>query len=245
MFRSTISKKIRNFLGLRPSYFLIDFRKNNHSISDAFFWRTDNHFSTTFNFSDLLNIFFDIKGSNIDIIFFDKFGQFLKIIEFKDINYSKNLIIDKKLMNNIEDYGTFFIFHNTSSNFKSIIRNSCYTGYSYKNNLPSFVHGNLCSAMKDLENNKISYDIIGKSFFKTNKYFVQNYINSKKTEILIMNPTNNNLDLLINNQKYTLKTRNSRLIEVKSKIIEIESDCYLIRPIIFSYENTYLDVYHG
>ena len=49
------------------------------------------------------------------------------------------LVIDKKFMNDIEDYGTFYIFHNTNSKFNSILRNSCYTGYSLNKNLPSFV----------------------------------------------------------------------------------------------------------
>ena len=45
-------------------------------------------------------------------------------------------------------------------------------------NLPSFVHGNLGQLLKNLNNNKINFNITGKSFFKKKTYFVQNYFNA-------------------------------------------------------------------
>ena len=245
MFRKIFFKKIRNFFGIFPSYFLIDFNKKNYSISDGFFWRTDNNFITTFNFSDLLNIFYLIRDSNAEIIFFNKYGEMLKKLKFENLDFIHSLVIDKKFMNDIEDYGTFYIFHNTNSKFNSILRNSCYTGYSVNKNLPSFVHGNLSTASKNLNNNKINFDITGKSFLKKNTYFVQNYLDAQKTEILLLNPTRKNLDINVNDKKYSLKNGGSKLINIDKKFIKIVSNCYLIRPIVFSYENEFLDVYHG
>ena len=67
-------------------------------------------------------------------------------------------------MNNLEDYGTFYIFHFSNSNNNSFT-NSCYTGYSQNDNLPSFVHGNTVTASKDFNNNKIELGISGKTYF--------------------------------------------------------------------------------
>ena len=245
MYKTILAKKIINILGIYPSYFLIDFKKKNYSISDCFFWRTDNNFTTIFNFTNLLKIFYQIHKSNVEIIFFDRKGEKIKTTNFQKLQTTERLEINKEFLNGIEDYGTFYIFHNTDENFNSILRNSCYTGYSFQGNLPSFVHGNLTSASKNLNNNKINFNITAKSFFKKKTYFVQNYFNVAKTEILIMNPTDTKLSICVNDDEYVLKSKSCRLIEINKKIIKIKSNCYLIRPIIFSYENSYLDVYHG
>ena len=111
--------------------------------------------------------------------------------------------------------------------------------------MPSFVHGNICSASKNLENNKIDFNIVGKSFFKKNTYIVQNHLNSKLNEIMLMNPTNKNLNITINDTNYDFLKWSTQLITIEKRIVKIKSNCYLIRPIIFSYNNDYLDVYHG
>ena len=48
------------------------------SISDAFAWRTDNNFVTKFKYSDILNIFYKIKNSWVEIHFYDKRGELIK-----------------------------------------------------------------------------------------------------------------------------------------------------------------------
>ena len=46
--KSKLSKKIRNILNIKPSFDLVDYNTKNISVSDAFFWRTDNEFETIF-----------------------------------------------------------------------------------------------------------------------------------------------------------------------------------------------------
>ena len=58
-----------------------------------------------------------------------------------------NLKLIGNYLNNLNDYGTFYIYHyskkiNNIDN-KDIISNRCYVGYSKNNNLYSFVHGNI------------------------------------------------------------------------------------------------------
>ena len=63
-----------------------------------------------------------IRDSNAEIIFFNKYGEMLKKLKFENLDFIHSLVIDKKFMNDIEDYGTFYIFHNTNSKFNSILR---------------------------------------------------------------------------------------------------------------------------
>ena len=48
LLRNSNTKKLRNFLGIRPSLDLIDYTSDSISASDAFFWRTDNNYETIF-----------------------------------------------------------------------------------------------------------------------------------------------------------------------------------------------------
>ena len=132
---------------------------------------------TIFKFSDLLNLFFDKKNTSVQIQIFDKFLSRIKTIELNQLQISNEIIIDKKFLNGIEDSGIFYIYHKTDEVLESSLRNSCYSGFSYKNNLPSFVYGNCpTSYVKFNDNNnninliKKSLDIVGVSFRKNQKY---------------------------------------------------------------------------
>ena len=68
---SSIGITLRNSLKFRPVP--ISTRTfEASSISDAFAWRTDNNFTTIFKYSDILNIFYKVKDSWIEIHFFSK-----------------------------------------------------------------------------------------------------------------------------------------------------------------------------
>ena len=202
--KSKFSKILRNLFGYKPSLTVLNMNKKNLSTSDAFFWRTDNNFKTIFKFTDLLNLYFNDQGSSVDIMFYDKFNKLLKKLRLSNINLSNKLIIDKDFMNGIEDYGTFYIFHVSNLNNNSVLRNSCYTGYSINNNLPSFVHGNLINAVKNLNDSNLEIGIGGITPFKNNIYQIQNSFIDCKLELLISNPSKKKLKILINDKKIYL-----------------------------------------
>lgn len=243
--KSRNAKYVRNFFGIFPSYFNIDYTLQNISVSDTFFWRTDNNFKTYFSYTDLLKLFYSIKNSNIEIIFFDKNFKFIKKINISSLTTINKLIIDKDFFDGIEDYGTFYVFHNSLEKFNSIIRNSCYTGFSYKNNLPSYLHGNIPTAYKDLNMNKIYFGILAKSFFKKKIYKVQNYLSSDYSDILISNPCSSQIIFTLNNKKYSLDKGCCKIITIEEKEVILSSNAYLLRPIIIEYKRQYIDVYHG
>jgi len=156
IYRTKLAKYIRNIINFRPSIDTINHNKAEISISDAFIWRTDNQICTVFKFKDILKTFFNDNTAQVELIFFDKNNNLVKKKIIDNISSINNLLIDKNFMNGAEDYGIFYIFHNTDSKNNSIIRNSCYTGYKFRDSIPSFVHGNTITAYKDLKKNNFS-----------------------------------------------------------------------------------------
>lgn len=245
LFKSEKILKLRNFFSINPTFFNINYLEKNTSISDGFFWRVDDNFSTIFKFTNLIKFYFD-KDSDVEIIFFDKNHNYLNQITLNTKSYSEEYIVTKKIVKNF-NYGVFYIFHRSKIRIDSILRNSCYVGYSYKNSSYSFVHGNTPSAKKSISNNssKLNYDLLGSSIFKK-KYVVQKKFNNSKIEAMILNSTPIDQKILINKEKIFLKKGNSYIHEVRDKeLLEINSNCYLLRPIIFEYEKDYINVYHG
>ena len=245
--RTAIS--VRNILNLRPIY--INF--NNHitslSVSDAFPWRTDINFETLFKFTDILSFFFDIKGTNAQIVFYDNQGVLLKSIKLKDLKVSNELVINKTLLDGIEGYGTFYIFHEMEQNTIQIesISNKCYTGFSYKGNLHSFVHGNTIVKGKNFFNSNQSSDFILTSFLRNNIYKIQSsFDNVDKSELFFSNPTSKTIYFSIDKKRYSMKKSQCKIVEITNKKdVTIKSNCYFLRPIIFKYKNDFIDVYHG
>ena len=59
------------------------------TVSDAFAWRTDNNFVTKFKYSDILDIFYKIKNSWVEIHFYNKDNVLVKIKKNLQSEYFK------------------------------------------------------------------------------------------------------------------------------------------------------------
>lgn len=251
IFNSNIFVFLRNNLNIKTKRFKLNNLKKSISVSDSFYWRTDNGFETVFRFTDILKNFYKINNSSVEIIFYDKSGEFIKKIKIKNLNRSNNEIrINKIFLNNIEDYGTFHIFHKSDHYFKEnvIISNRCYTGFSKKKSLPSFVHGNTYSSSKNISENSPKYSkITNNKIFINSKYKLQNYFSDyDRTELFFSNPTNYKVKFFVNKNFYELKKNECKLIEINNiEMYTITSNCLFLRPIIFNYRKNYFDVLHG
>ena len=247
IFKNKLAIYFRNLLNIYPVKINTNLLVKNYSISDSFIWRTDNNFKTIFKFSDILNLFYGDKACNVDLKFYSKEGTLLKDKKNLNINLCNSLIIDKKFMNDIEDYGTFSIHHTTQSNHFSI-RNSCYTGFSYNNRSYIYVHGNVPATAQHFNNskNKLIKGLIGKTLFLNQTYKIQNnFGNCDYTELFIHNPCKSTINFIVDDEKYKLKSDASLIIKIVKQEIEIRSNCYLLRPIIFNYKLDTIDVFHG
>ena len=249
LLNNKIIKNLRDLIGLKPIYMDTEDIKNASSVSDAFLWRTENNFKTIFRFTDLLKVFYKIQGSDVEIIFFDKNGKKIKSIKNFNINTLNEITIDNQFLDGIEDYGTFHIFHKTKNILKEkiILSNRCYLGFSHNDNLPSFVHGNTYAASKEFNNDQETSNIIKNSFYFNKEYKIQNFFdNFDKIEIFLSNPTSKKIKFSINNKLYLLERSCSIILDVSFlKDVNIKSNCYFLRPIIFNWKKEFLDVYHG
>ena len=220
-------------------------------VSDAFLWRTDNGYKTKFKYSDILNLFYKIKNSWVEFHFYSKNNELIKIEKVNDLNLSNEFEISSKYLNNLKDYGTFYIYHfseNTKDlNNKDIISNRCYLGYSKNNNLYSFVHGNTYGKFTSIFSNKTFLtDIVKTSILQNHTYTIQKYFDGfDKNELFFVNPTSKTIKFSLENKSYKLKPNCSLLVEIKNSIISIKSNCLFLRPTIFSYKEEYLDVHHS
>lgn len=249
-FKNKFFLNLRNLFGIKPSYFNINNLDENKSISDAFFWRVDKNFSTIFRYTDLTKYFLN-ENSELTLFFFDNKNNFIKRVNINNKRVtSGELKINSYLLNNEGSYGTFYVFHKINKKIDITIRQSCYTGYSFKNNLNSFVHGNIPVASNNLYQPyaKYKYGLAGFNLFVNKIYRVQNYLgNYNKAEMLIMNSCNKKISVEYNTFNFNLNVGESKILEINNldKSVGLKSKCYLLRPIIFAYKNDFLDVFHG
>lgn len=240
---------IRNSLNLKPVLVKIPANKYAISVSDAFAWRTDNHYETMFKYSDILNLFYKIKNSWVEFHIYSKNNKLLKIEKFTNLNISNEFNITAKYLNNIKDYGVFYIYHFSKQklNNENIISNRCYIGYSKKKKLHSFVHGNILAKYQQIyPNNKIKTNIVKTSLFKNQNYTIQKFFDGfDKNELFFVNPTEKIIRFSLEDKNHTLYPGCSKIIETISQIITINSNCLFLRPTIFSYKKNYIDVHHA
>ena len=239
---------LRNSIGFRPVKIMIDKSIRFQSISDAFLWRTDNGFKTTFNYADILGLFYKVEDSHVELNFYSKNNDFIKKIIINQLNYSNKLLIDKDFLDGIEDYGVFYIFHryDSYSGDDLVIANRCYVGFSLKDSLSSFVHGNQFVRYQSLDGKYDGSDMVKSSFFN-NRYRIQNsFLDFTKSELFFVNPTSKKIDFSIGNIRYRLGRNCSIIIDIGSKEnITISSRCMALRPLIFNYKDVFFDVYHS
>ena len=246
--KTDIAIKLRNLIGFRPVKVILNKKIGFQSISDAFLWRTDNGFKTTFNYADILGLFYKVEDSHVELNFYSKNNDFIKKIIINQLNYSNELLIDKDFLDGIEDYGVFYIFHRYGnySGDDLIIANRCYVGFSLKDSLSSFVHGNQFVRYQSLDGKYDGSDMVKSSFFN-NRYRIQNsFLYFTKSELFFVNPTSKKIDFSIGNIRHRLGKNCSIIIDIGSKEnITISSRCMMLRPVIFNYKDDFFDVYHA
>jgi hypothetical protein len=243
-------KFLRNKFSISPIF--IDTSKINSSgiISDSFIWRTDNDYETVFKFSDIPKLFLQKNQTKAEIVFYDSKKNFLKKIYLEKLKLSNSINIDKNFMNGFEGYGFFHIFYRNEDfyhNEKTVFSNRCYLGFSKNGEYTSFVHGNTYVYSKSFDFKIEKFNFVNTSFFKKQKYRIQNSFKSfDYSELFFTNPTDTKIYFSVNENNYSINGYSSLLIKLeKVNVVEIISNCYWLRPIVFNYKNNFFDVYHG
>ena len=246
-YNSPTGVKIRNKLGFGIAPIFLPEHLQSYSVSDAFPWRTDDGYKTYFRFSDILNNFFNIDSSGVMFIFYSNKGDVLKEFVESKIDNINELVIDKDFISCEHEFGNFSIFHLFDSNIENIkITNRCYVGFAKNNSIPSYVHGNVFSRYWNPTTNKIETDII-KLTQKVHNYLIQkNFSGFNKIELYFTNQTTSKYWIKINNTEINLNVGQSMIIDVKPcEIIQIKSNNFWARPIVFAEKNSFIDCFHA
>ena len=250
--RTNLAILLRNLLNFKPVYSKLHKKNYPTCVSDAFLWRTDNGYKTKFKYSDILGLFYKIKDSWVEIHFYSKNNELIKVEKINNLNLSNELEINREYLGNLEDYGSFYIYHFSKNkkllNNKDIISNRCYLGYSLNNNLHSFIHGNTKVKFTSINSDKkiISSDIVKISFFKNQVYTIQKYFNDfDKNELAFINPTSKTIKFSLENNSFELKPHCALIKIIHDPIISIKSNCFFFRPTVFSYKGEHLDIHHS
>lgn len=243
---------LRNTFGIKRNPIYFGNLKNNFYISDNFLWRLDSNYTTKFIFSDLLDLFYKKKNSEISIFFYDKNANFIKKLDL-DIEKNFEIVISKRnsFFKEFSGYGYFQIFCKIL-NFKieENLSNRCYTGFSQNQNNFSFVHGNSYVQANSLnvnDNNEF-FGLVKMSLFQNQYYFIQNDFEKYDfVELFYFNPTNRKVSLNINDEVKVdiLKHSVYKYAFSNKKIIRFKSNCCFLRPIVFCYKKQFLDVHHA
>jgi hypothetical protein len=246
---SELGVLIRNTLNFKPVDLKLFTYKAPITVSDAFLWRTDNGYKTKFKYSDILNLFYKVKNSFVEIHIYSKNNQLLKIENFSNLNISNEFEITSEYLNNLQDYGLFYIYHFTKDKLdnQKIINNRCYLGYSKNDSLYSFVHGNTLAKFTTIyPSKKISSNIVKTSIYKNQYYTIQKFFSGfDKNELFFANPTTKILKFNLEKKNYILPPGSCQVVETTNSILTIKSNCLFLRPTVFSYKNKYFDVHHS
>lgn len=245
--KSPLGVKVRNLLGWRSVPISFSHLGDNNSVSDGFIWRVDDHFTTKFNFADLLPLFTEQKNNTILLEFFDYRNDFIKKIDLNDLeDISQEIHIDEAFLGT-KGHGSFYIYHTSTTPPKETITfsNRCYVGYSYKNQLYSNVHGNTYVKSRSITDEINHGNMIQSSPLRKYTYTLQTVFNDfDKTELVFVNPHDFEVKMELNGNKHSLVPYEVKVIDFKETSACIKSQSYFLRPIVFNYLNDKIDVYH-
>jgi hypothetical protein len=237
--------------------------QKNSVISDLFIWRQNQNWKTNFELINLKN-FFDknnIENEKIKIEIRDKKGKTLSNYQFIVESVKKKTINFSEILKNLkieDEFGTFSVYHESMdilNEFNSFITERGYTSYQY-NDLDTFslVHGNL-DAISYLNNKK---KLLGKQTLFYKDFNIQ-YVfeNQNCYDLFFVNPTNKFLKVYLiiikSDQEYIKEFKilpaGTELFSLEKKHnvsrIIVKSKYLMSRPLIFEYNENFVNSFHG
>ena len=258
---NNLSLFIRNNFNIKPlGYSYLE--KNVISVSDFFYWNTNDGFNTKINITNLASqVLPDIQQDcGVLFIFYDSNGKIIFKKEiFLEYFESYSFEVSKYCKDNFGSVAIFQSFKNFEDLKKhgSYVTEKGYIGYNFKDGPWNFVHGNNSSL--SFTTDKIIYPLLSSTIFKTNNYIPQVRLDDcKKSSLIFNNPLDIKLRLSINlyNQSFKiLKTikinanpKNTMIVDLGNfdkSYVKIKSNMLLFRPMIFKQYQTYFDIFHG
>jgi hypothetical protein len=245
---TNLAISVRNAFGIKPIPTVYPKYGQPVSISDSYPWRTSNGFHTVFRFSDLPREYFNVFDSTAIVEIFDEKSCLLKRLILDDLSLSNELLVNQDLLDGHAGYGSFYVYHTSEKELNADfrIKHRSYVGFSLNNQLPSFFHGNIQSRYLDIRSGKIGKNLMQQSLRKQN-YRIQNYFKDlDKVELFFINPLSKKISFTVNNLNFSLEGDASMIVDLSGqRDIQIASNIFIFRPIIFEYKNDFVNAYHA
>lgn len=236
-------------------------------ISDLFAWRNSGEWETCFelvNIPALLDV--QIQGQHdVQLLVFDQNGRLIQSHKLTVENGKRHTIHLKDFLDSsCGEWGTFAVFHlhqpKSISELGCFVAERGYVSYRYQQApLRSYVHGNL-DAIARLPNNKL--ELLGATSFLKREFRLQ-FMNQgvDQIELFLVNPTKVTQRLeclflsatdrqLLGVSKETIPSGGVRCVSRNLTAdgpvyVEIKSKLVMARPLVFTFQNSSMDVFHG
>jgi len=251
--RTKLGITVRQSLGIRPSMFTWS-ENEVGAISDLFFWKTDEGFSTIFRASDTIGKYYNLE-STVAFVFFDNNGN--EILK-KQFSFRKTGQLSVDITDSFIGYrgvGTFCAFNVVAEKLTKNIApiNRCYVGYGF-DGFYSMVHGNvpalITNPVLEKKSDKINMIIrptISKRKRSYSYYLQLPNIPGEQLELVFTNPIHRRIKISIGGKIVVIAPFGCATIPVSQAcgLIHITSDFIFPRPIVFRMSQRFFDVSHG
>lgn len=237
----------------------------NSVISDLFVYRKSNVWGTTFQLFNISSILFPEYhwDERCEIYFWGSKGNFIKSINVTLTPFELKTL-DFNYVDNLEEAGTFAVFHFSDILSKISEKESCltergYIAYKYKNSpLNSYCHGNLQSLSKKQHSKIKSVAAVSK---QNVPYYPQMiFSDCDSFDLIFTNPTNTQKAIkieLIDSHGNCINTSRAEIKSLGVEILSFENternihttrhygQIMMWRPLVKKFYDTHFDVLHG
>ena len=258
---------MRNALGILPKYYIEP--APNCSVSDLFFWRSDNVWRTRFDFLNLPSVFYPEQNvsDRVTLIFYNQQGQEFQREKITILPLQKITIQVEDLIGDNVGFGSMACFHETSKDFQLTQTSTCivergfvaYRRVTDDSPLWSYVHGVACVLAKSPDRDKVQSirRALGKNIFYQPQLSLSD---CDRFDLIYINPNDNDLTIkvraldqtsqIIREESEVLPPRGVKYIFFDNEdrticTVESESRAYMCRPFILKYYETHFDILHG
>ena len=265
-----ILQKLRS-IGAKVQPLTVCSSEGNSPVSDLFIWKKSNDWETYFRLVNQERIVsgpgVSSKVTHASFIYFSNDGiEIKRITHAIPEKHSALISITKDIADHPGTFGTFCVIHNLSpkslTDVDSQLAERGYVGYSFRGSkLLSYAHGNLDAVAMRKDG---TIEMLGGASILRREYRLQYSINPKEKNLLaFVNPYRKDIKLDISlwsncrnrkpDQAFRICLPSGGSSEILLNLssmdceysVRIKSKLCMARPVVFTYNKTSFNVFHG
>jgi hypothetical protein len=262
-----ISISLRNALGVRPKYYKEP--PMDYSVSDLFFWRSDEIWRTRFDLLNLPSVLYPENNisDNATLIFYDKRGKEFCRKQITIPSFQTRAIEIENIVGNNAGYGSMACFHEVLDDSQPASPQTCivergfvaYRRITDVSPLWSYIHGSALVLAKPPGRDQVqtTRSSLGKNILYQPQLSLSDcdrfdliYINPNDDDLVINIRALDRTSQVIREELEVLPPRGVKCFSLDNKDrtiyrVENESCAYMWRPFILKYYETHFDIFHS